>query len=169
VLDWDPAGRTFDLVTAGITWHWIEPTVGASQAVRVLRRGGRLAIFWNIAQLPPDLAKAVANDYRQVAPDMPYAPARADPLAGYQPILAATTDAIRATDAFDHLHRHDILWERAYTTEEWLAQTLTFGGHSRLPRSQLSELLDGIGAAIRNGGGAFSVAYTALAITADRR
>jgi len=167
--DWDPAGRRFDLVIAGMTWHWVEPFAGASRAAQVLRDGGRLAIFWNIAKLPPLLAEAFTDAYRRVVPDLPYTPAPADPLAGYQRILAAATVAIRATEAFDEPQRQDFEWARTYTADEWLAQVPTFGGHSRLPPSQLAEILEGIGAAIRSRGGAFTVEYTALAITADRR
>src|SRR5690242_11829291 len=27
---WDPAGRTFDAVVAGQTWHWVDPVAGAA-------------------------------------------------------------------------------------------------------------------------------------------
>src|SRR3569833_2018491 len=29
---WDPAGRRFDAVVAGRTWHWIDPAAGAAKA-----------------------------------------------------------------------------------------------------------------------------------------
>src|SRR5215216_3551484 len=45
---WDPAGRAFDAVIAGQTWHWIDPVAGAAKAAQVLRPGGRLALFWNV-------------------------------------------------------------------------------------------------------------------------
>ena len=47
---WDPAGRTFDAVVAGQTWHWVDPVAGAAKAAEVLRPGGRLAVFWNVFQ-----------------------------------------------------------------------------------------------------------------------
>ena len=167
--DWDSAGRTFDLLIAGTTWHWIEPTAGANQAAAALRPGGRLALFWNIAQLPPALATAFTDVYRRVVPELPYTPMSADPLAGYQPILAAITNAIRAADAFDTPRRHDLQWEHTYTSAQWLAQVPTFGGHSRLPQTQLAQLLNGLAAAIHSAGGALPVTYTALTITAERR
>jgi len=167
--EWSCAGRTFDLLIAGMTWHWIEPTAGANRAAEVLRPGGRLALFWNIAKLPSALAQAFSDVYRRVVPELPYNPAPADPLAGYQPILIATTEAIRATNAFEIPRRHDLEWEHTYTRDQWLAQVPTFGGHSRLSPTQLAELLDGLGAAITTGGGTFPVTYTTLTIIADRR
>ncbi|MBO0732462.1 MAG: class I SAM-dependent methyltransferase, partial [Acidimicrobiaceae bacterium] len=52
---WDPQGRTFDLVTSGQAWHWVDPRLGASKASSVLNPGGRLAVFWNIGNMPPEL------------------------------------------------------------------------------------------------------------------
>lgn len=41
---WDPAGRTFDAVIEGQSWHWVEPVAGAVKAAAVLRPAGRLAL-----------------------------------------------------------------------------------------------------------------------------
>jgi len=68
---WDRAGREFDAVVAGQAWHWVDPVAGAAMAARALRPGGRLAVFWNAFQTPPDLAEAFAAVYRQVMPDSP--------------------------------------------------------------------------------------------------
>src|SRR5215212_10921235 len=37
---WDPAGRNFDAVVAGQSWHWVDPLAGAAKAARVLRPDG---------------------------------------------------------------------------------------------------------------------------------
>jgi len=58
---WDPAGREFDAVVAGQAWHWIDPVAGAAKAALVLRPGGRLALFWHVFQLPPDVAQALPS------------------------------------------------------------------------------------------------------------
>ena len=55
--DWDPAGRRFDAVVAGQTWHWVEPVRGAEQTAEVLRSLGLLAVFWNAQQPPTELAE----------------------------------------------------------------------------------------------------------------
>jgi SAM-dependent methyltransferase len=66
---WDPAGRTFDAVVAGQTWHWVDPVAGAAHAARALRTGGWLALFWNVFDPSPEVAAAFAAVYRQVMPD----------------------------------------------------------------------------------------------------
>src|SRR6187549_1441761 len=54
---WDPAGRVFDAVVAGQAWHWVDPVAGAVKAATALRPDGRLAVFWNVFQPPPDLTE----------------------------------------------------------------------------------------------------------------
>src|SRR3954453_12659767 len=44
---WEPAGRTFDLLTAGHSWHWVDPVVGLAKAASVVVPGGTVALFWN--------------------------------------------------------------------------------------------------------------------------
>ncbi|MGP3971155.1 class I SAM-dependent methyltransferase [Streptomyces sp. 6N223] len=41
------AGR-FDLVTYAQAWHWTEPRHSVPEALRVLRPGGALALWWNV-------------------------------------------------------------------------------------------------------------------------
>lgn len=167
--DWDPAGRTFDLIIAGMTWHWIDPAAGTRKAAELLRPAGRLAVFWNVGQPPPDLAGAFSEVYQRVLPETPFARTPSDPLAAYERILAKTTDAIRQAHSFSEPERWQFDREQCYTQEQWLEQVPTFGGHSRLPPATLEELLAGIAAAIDAVGVKFTMRYAGVAITATRR
>lgn len=166
--DWDPAGRTFDAIVAGMAWHWVDPAAGATKAARALRPDGLLALFWNVHQPPAELAGAFAEVYRRVLPDTPFAAAPADPVNGYGQILDTASAAVAATNAFSAPERLRADWERSYTGEEWLDQVPTFGGHSALAPETLAELLSGIKAAIDAIGGSFPVKYTALALMTRR-
>jgi SAM-dependent methyltransferase len=42
------ADGTFDVVTFGQSWHWVDPPRGSAEVARVLRPGGHLGLFWNI-------------------------------------------------------------------------------------------------------------------------
>jgi SAM-dependent methyltransferase len=42
---WDPRGRSFDLLTCGQAWHWIDPALGLQRAAAALREHGRIALF----------------------------------------------------------------------------------------------------------------------------
>ena len=72
--DWEPAGRHFDAVVAGQSWHWVDPVAGAAKAARVLRPGGRLAVFWNVVPAPARAGRGL----RRGLPAGPARPARSD-------------------------------------------------------------------------------------------
>jgi SAM-dependent methyltransferase len=165
---WDPAGRTFDAVIAGQAWHWVEPVAGATQAARVLRPGGRLAVFWNAFQPPPDLTEAFGAVYRRVTPDLPFFHRLWPGVDGYSAFLVAAEDGIRRAGAFGEPERWRFDWGRHYTRDEWLDQVPTFAGHSTLAPATLAELLVHIGAAVDAAGGAFTMGYAAVAVTATR-
>jgi len=164
--EWDPAGRTFDAVIAGMTWHWVDPASGAAKAAAVLRPAGRFAAFWNVAVPPPEVTAAFSEVYRRALPGTPFAATPRDPFAAYDTMQEVAADGLRASGAFTDPERWRVDWERAYTTAEWLEQVPTFGGHSTFPEATLKQLLHGIGAAIDAAGGSFTARYAAVALTA---
>jgi SAM-dependent methyltransferase len=166
--DWESAGRTFDAVIAGQAWHWVDPIAGAAKAARALRPGGRLAVFWNTFQPPPDLNEAFAEAFRLARPD-PSAPGRGLPGPEvYAPGCAKAADGMRKAGAFGDPEQWRFDWDRPYTRDEWLDAVPTFGGINRFPPDQLAELLTGMGAAVDAAGGSFTMGYATLAATAVR-
>ena len=166
---WDRAGREFDVVIAGQAWHWVDPVAGAAKAAQVLRPGGRLAVFWNAFEPPPDLGAEFAGVYRDVQPDFPFNPwARPDPDA-YLALCGKAADGIRQVGEFGGPEEWRFGWNRRYSRDEWLEMVPTCGGHSQIPPAALQELLAGIGAAIDAVGGSFTMRYTTVAVTAARR
>jgi SAM-dependent methyltransferase len=165
---WDPAGRTFDVVIAGQTWHWVDPVAGAAKAADALRPGGRLAVFWNVFQAPAALAEAFATIYRRVLPDSPFSRGTFGGSAAYSEQSTKAADGIVEVGAFDLPEQWSFDWERPYTRDEWLDLVPTFGGHTQFPPGKLDELLAGLGNVIDAVGGSFTMAYTSLAVTARR-
>lgn len=164
--DWDPAGRLFDAVVSGQTWHWVDPVAGAAKAARVLRPGGRLAVFWNVAQPPPDLAEALADVYRRVLPDS--LAAFSSTTTGHSPFTTKAVDGIRQSGAFGDPEEWRFDWERTYTRDEWLDQLPTAGTTALLTPTQLDEVLAATATAVDAVGGSFTMRYTALVVTAAR-
>ncbi|GGY06710.1 class I SAM-dependent methyltransferase [Streptomyces hiroshimensis] len=167
---WDPAGREFDAVVAGQAWHWIDPVAGAAKAAQALRPGGRLAAFWNVPQLPPEVAEATAAVYRRVMPDSPFnLQAMTKPaLDGYQALCTKADDGIRKVGAFSEPEQWRFDWECSYTRDAWLDQLPTQGPFTRLPADKLAEVLESVGAAIDALGGSFTMPYATVAVTAIR-
>ncbi len=162
---WDPAGRTFDAVVAAQTWHWVDPVAGVAKAAAVLRPRGRLAVFWNVFQPPPEVGAAFAEVYRRVLPDSLTARAIAGSGA-YSSVTDKAADGIRQTGAFGEPEVWRFEWERRYSRDEWLDQVPTSGETALFPPGKLDELMAGLGAAIDTLGGSFSVRYTAVVVTA---
>ena len=164
--EWDSAGRTFDLVVAGQTWHWVHPDRGADKAAAVLRPRGRLAVFWNRLQHRPHVKAAFEAVYARVSPG----------LDTYSILLGNVADS-RFTDTADSFRRNpgfeDPLirtyrWEHRYTRDEWLDNLPTHSDHRTLAPDVLRRVLTGIGAVIDELGGAFDVTYETVVVTARR-
>jgi SAM-dependent methyltransferase len=167
--DWDPAGRQFDAVVSGQAWHWVDPVAGAAAAARVLRPGGRLAVFWNAFDPAPDVAEAFLAVYRRELPESPIARVGAASTGSYETMCATADEGLRQTGAFGDSEQWRFGWDRLYTRDEWLEQVPTFGGHNLIPPAELERLLAGLGAAIDDMGGSFTVHYVAMVLTAARK
>jgi SAM-dependent methyltransferase len=165
--DWEPAGRVFDAVIAGQTWHWVDPVAGAAKAAQVLRPGGRLALFWNVFQTPAGLAEAFSAVYRRAMPDAPDFWSR-PALDLYAVMFGKASDGIRRTGAFSDPEQWRFDWQRAYSRDEWLDQVPTFGGFNQYPPAVAQEMLAGIGAAVDAVGGSFTMPYATVVVTAPR-
>ncbi|GAA0460696.1 class I SAM-dependent methyltransferase [Streptomyces stramineus] len=167
---WEPVGRSFDAVVAGQAWHWIDPAAGAVKAARVLRPGGRLAAFWNVFRLPPDLAEAFAAVYRRVIPDSPFVlqATTAQALDGYQVLFTKAADGIREAGGFSGPEQWRFDWESPCTRDAWLDQLPTHGAFTQLPSDRLAEVLEGVGNAVDARGGSFTLRYATVAVTAVR-
>ena len=167
---WDRAGREFDAVVAGQAWHWVDPVAGAAMAARALRPGGRLAVFWNAFQTPPDLAEAFATVYRRVMPDSPLLRGGAGTSGpdAYRGLCAKAADGMRQAGAFGEPEQWRFDWDRRYTRDEWLDQLPTSAFWAQIPAAGQREILAGIGAAVGAAGGSFTMHYTTVAVTAAR-
>jgi SAM-dependent methyltransferase len=164
--DWDSGGRMFDAVIAGTTWHWVDPLTGARKAADVLRENGRLAVFWNVAKLPPAAAEAFAAVYQRVLPNTVFARGAGRGLDAYAGFFTKAADGMAEAGAFRTAEQWRFDWKQSYSRDQWLDQLPTAGGHSRFPPGTLRDLLDGIGEAIDDLGGTVLVRYATVVVTA---
>lgn len=67
---WDPENRQFDLITAGTSWHWIDPEVGYAKAASILKPGGKLAIFRNFYEYEPEISAMISQSLQRMAPHL---------------------------------------------------------------------------------------------------
>ncbi|MDI2130660.1 class I SAM-dependent methyltransferase [Yinghuangia seranimata] len=168
--DWDPVGRTFSAVVAAQAWHWIDPVAGAAKAARVLHPGGVFAPFWNAFVFPPALADAVTDVCRRVMPDAPFdiAATATRTVDGYRDLTTKAAEGVRKAGEFGETEHWQADWEWTYTRDAWLDQMPTLGAFTRTPPPVLARLLDGVGAAVDAMGGAFTMTYATIGLTATR-
>jgi SAM-dependent methyltransferase len=160
---WDDAGRQFDLAVSGQAWHWIDPVVGVPKAARVLRPGGTLALFWNVARLGDDIQAALSEVYRKHAADLLRPVADREHRA--EPPYAAD---LRASEMFSTVEHREYPWQRAYTRDEWLALIQTQSDHVLLVPDRRAALVAAVAAAIDRGGGVVDARYVTHTVLARR-
>ncbi|MGW6933804.1 class I SAM-dependent methyltransferase [Lentzea sp. NPDC054927] len=168
--NWDPAGREFDAVVAGQSWHWVNADEGQRQAARVLRPGGVFVGLWHAFAMPDPVAEALSEVYRRIAPEMPFRLGynAAEAVASYRSGCERTAESFLATGEFSGSELWSAQWDQSYTTAEYLDLILTMSPLALLTNEQVTEVLDCVGTAIDAAGGAFTMTYETLAVAITR-
>jgi SAM-dependent methyltransferase len=149
---WDAAGRRFELIVSGQAWHWIDPSVGLPKAAALLRPGGTLALFWNVAEVTPEVQQALDRVYREHALDLmtKNAGRTADP--GYAP-------EVRTAGLFATVETRGYPWQHTYTSVEWIRMVQTHSDHVVLDPDRRAVLLAAAEAALDALGGQVVTSY----------
>jgi SAM-dependent methyltransferase len=110
--DWDDRGRTFDLITCGDAWHWLDPERAEAKLARVAR--GPFVRLWTFHELDPALLAPIDAIHARLAPDI-RAPGH-------------SFDAPWEVDGEERVYR----WDATLSREDWLGLVGTYSGHARL-------------------------------------
>jgi SAM-dependent methyltransferase len=153
---WEPAGRSFDLVVFAASFHWVDPAVALPKVRTVLRAGGRLALMWNrLAPTRPtreDFA-AIYDDYM----DADTTRTHRDPAE-----LLATLSAHEYA-----VEQHTYPLSFQYSRDQWLDYAFTHSNHLILAAEQAAELRESL--ANRIGPDGVTVEGDALVMVATPR
>jgi SAM-dependent methyltransferase len=136
---WDPAGRTFDLITFGQSFHWVNPAIALPKIHGLLHDGGRLALMWNrlvpTAPTNRDFAE-IYCDYMD--PDAPLTDASSKGLVETDGNISAVIASLTAA-GFTAQERTYPRKAR-YSREQWLDLVFTYSNHLTLPDDKAAEL-----------------------------
>jgi SAM-dependent methyltransferase len=151
---WQPDGRTFALVYAAQSWHWIDPRIGYAHARSALCTGGHLVVFWNRpAWAQSELRAALSEAYRRTVPQL-----RGDgPL--HPDSEAASIDelrwpqAIAAADGLTDPEQRSYEWSIEYRTREYVELLATMSEIRLLGEHDRRALLEAVSDAVDRHGG----------------
>ncbi len=154
---WDAAGRTFDLVTCGEAWHWIDPARAVPAVAEVLAVGGTVARFWTSMKLSEPVVAAFEPIYRSYAPEIVQVWRGA-------PRVHADDDPFARSEAFSPTELRTYEWARTMTTDEWVGRAATISDHQRLGPERLTPLLRALGTTIDGLGGSILARHETYAL-----
>jgi SAM-dependent methyltransferase len=167
--DWDPRGRTFDLVVCAQAWWWLDVPSALPKIADVLVPGGRLGVFWNVGGREDELSLALRDVYERAAAKA----VRVGSEGVREPMLPAAYEPdprqdIQAEERFSDVEA--LRWQsvRRYTRDEWVAAAATFGDVIALPRKHREALLADVGVAIDEHGGVRDVSIVTSLVIATR-
>jgi SAM-dependent methyltransferase len=127
--EWQPAGRSFDLVVFAQSFHWVQPRPALAKIASLLTPGGRLALVWNrITPISPTNA-----DLNVIYRDYLDAVARPS-------IDAEDRTATVLEDCGFAVEERHVAEERHHTADEWLNMVFTYSNHLALAPSSRAEL-----------------------------
>jgi SAM-dependent methyltransferase len=134
--DWPLGERTFDLVAAAQSWHWVRPEIGFEKASKALSPGGRLAIFGHTRRWSPEIMDALQPVYLLLAPDIWGPPAE----NWYLP-EGPISHLIAASGRFERAAHRNYIWARQYSSKSFAAYLGTLSDHLRLAKDRREVLL----------------------------
>jgi SAM-dependent methyltransferase len=142
---WDPAGRTFDLVTAGHSWHWIDPVPGWAKVASILDPGGTVALFWNYHAVDARSLAAFEATYAACAPELQ--------IIGRDPTGSPDADPFSMSDQLGPGVTRTYRWLREVSSQDWVSMLATFSDHRELGQDRLQTLQEMLRNAIDELGG----------------
>ena len=161
---WDPRGRTFDLIIAAQSWHWVPEPEGAALARAVLRPGGHLAAFWNIGSHDDATTAALDPIYQEVAPAIAE---KTTALRQPGEERRAHVEALHAA-GLSPIEVRSYTWTSEYSRDQWLDYIGTHSDHLTLPDEQRAELLARVGSAVDALGGRLVYHFQTILVLASR-
>jgi SAM-dependent methyltransferase len=143
--DWDSQGGTFDLVTCGHAWQWIDPVIGGPKAASLLCPGGVIALFWNYHVLDDAVLNQFRAAYRVHAADLA--------VVGQDPRGLQDADPFRNLRSLTTGETRTYRWVREFDATDWTGMVATFSDHQRLGPDRLTALQQALRQVIDQHGG----------------
>jgi SAM-dependent methyltransferase len=161
--------RTFDLVFAATSWHWLSESVRWARTAAALRPGGTVAALWN---WPLWRRSPLREEFDRLYRGYGASPATIGPLLEVEPGGKALRDdwLLDAPQpaAFEDVRWSEHHWRAAYTAGEYGALLGTYADHIALNDATNNELMEAITSVIDRHGGSLELEYVTVLLLARR-
>ena len=162
--NWDRRGRTFDLVSFGQSFHWVDPMIALPRIHTLLEPGGSLALAWNDIEAQGELQTrlaAVAARYHAEGTTASLGTAAEDRFASVEhPALTQ----LRATGFT--AHESTFVEELRYSRDDWLSMVFTYSAQLTMDPVKRAIMREDMSSEIPAAG--LDAANSALLILAER-
>jgi SAM-dependent methyltransferase len=152
---WPSEARSFKLVIAAQSLHWIAPEVRFAKAADVLTPDGMLAVFGNV---PVGLDEALWAEFRRIYRQHLGITIGAPPEAWYLPAGPITAE-FEGSGRFAAIMHKSYPWNRAFTAADYVEFLRTRSDHQLIPPEPREALLAAIAATIAAHDGGFEMRY----------
>jgi SAM-dependent methyltransferase len=137
--NWEPAGRNFDLVVFGQSFHWVNPSVALPKIHSLLSTGGQLALMWNRLVTTEPTDGDLAEIYRDyMDPDLSLIGGSSIGIAETDGNVDRVTASITASGFT--VEKHTYPRDEHYSAERWLDLVFTYSSHLILAADKAAEL-----------------------------
>jgi SAM-dependent methyltransferase len=183
--DWDPAGRTYDILFSATAYHWVAPEIRWQRAAAVLEPGSAIALatnrtvsggtFTDVYRESADLHAKYAKEVEFGVPSD--ARSILDEVTAVPNDIGAVWDAVEsksgptlAGDLFTAPVIRWYEWETAYDTADAIALLSTYSPYLKVPPHRRGPLFAAMADLIRTRfGGRVTRTYLAVLAVAQRR
>ena len=152
--DWQAGDRSFDLITFGQSFHWVDPEVALPKLASLLNPDGRLVLMWNRIRPDEPLREEIEQISAEYGANTPAATSASNAETALQTLLATSDFAVERIEANEDLH---------YATEDWLSLVFTHSNHIILEPEVQTQLRHRLRTLIGDGG--VSATNSALALS----
>jgi len=128
--DWPLKKAYFDLAASGTAWHWVDPEAGYRKLSAALKPRGFIALFWNLHPTPyTGFFEEVQEVYRRRVPE--WSDPNVKPSTDQR--ISEIGEQIRSSGFFEEPTVRRYVWQRTYSSDDYVKLMDTYSDHRALP------------------------------------
>lgn len=128
---WEPRGRTFDLITFGQSFHWVDPDVALPKLASLVNPVGRLALMWNRITASDSTRRGLERISAEYGVTTPTSTSADNAETALRALLRRAEFTVERAEVGEKLH---------YSTDDWLNLLFTHSNHVVLEPAVKAEL-----------------------------